>query len=154
MGVHCDASCDYSTHGYHCGMGALCFNTRPCLTLMILVFSLWTVLNSFGRKVTYKKSGFGLWFSYHHCLIWTPLFRWFGLILLPIVSFSADAIISIGFFIRYVLRHYFGAPVPPSTLAKARAIDLSIQFTLFWMPFIVLLGWWIDKPMSLLFGRR
>ena len=40
----------------------------------------------------------------------------------------------------------------PSELAKARAIDLSIQFTLFWMPFLVLLGWWIDKPMHLLFG--
>lgn len=39
----------------------------------------------------------------------------------------------------------------PSELAKARAIDLSIQFTLFWMPFLVLLGWWIDKPMHLLF---
>lgn len=41
----------------------------------------------------------------------------------------------------------------PSQLAKARAIDLSIQFTLFWMPFLVLLGWWIDKPMHLLFGE-
>ena len=37
-------------------------------------------------------------------------------------------------------------------LARGRAIDLSIQFTLFWMPFLVLLGWWIDKPMHLLFG--
>lgn len=36
--------------------------------------------------------------------------------------------------------------------AKARAIDLSIQFSIFWMPFLVLLGWWINKPMHLLFG--
>lgn len=47
----------------------------------------------------------------------------------------------------------FGTPLPPSSLAKARAIDLSIQFVLFWMPFVVLLGWWTNKPMSLLFGE-
>jgi len=76
---------------------------------------------------------------------------WFGLILLPIVSFSADGALAIGFFARYVFQHFFGKPTPPATLAKARAIDLSIQFTLFWMPFIVLLGWWTNKPMSLLF---
>lgn len=40
----------------------------------------------------------------------------------------------------------------PSTLAKARAIDLSIQFTLFWVPFLVLLAWWISKPLHLMFG--
>ena len=41
---------------------------------------------------------------------------------------------------------------PPTTVAEARAIDLSIQFMLFWMPFLVLLGWWKHKPMSMLFG--
>lgn len=40
----------------------------------------------------------------------------------------------------------------PSTLAKARAIDLSIQFTLFWVPFLILLAWWISKPLHLMFG--
>jgi len=77
--------------------------------------------------------------------------EWFGLILLPIVSFAADGFVAILFFIQYMIRHFFHRPVPPATLAKARAIDLSIQFTLFWMPFIVLLGWWTNKPMSLLF---
>jgi len=77
--------------------------------------------------------------------------EWFGLILLPIVSFAADGFVAIMFFIRYMIRHFFNRPAPPVLLAKARAIDLSIQFTLFWMPFIVLLGWWTDKPMLLLF---
>ncbi|KAJ7591409.1 hypothetical protein C8J56DRAFT_1136827 [Mycena floridula] len=76
---------------------------------------------------------------------------WFGLILLPIISFSADGAIACGFFVRYLLKHYLGTPTPPETLAKATAIDLSIQFTLFWMPLIVLIGWWSDKPMILLF---
>ncbi|THV05420.1 hypothetical protein K435DRAFT_773846 [Dendrothele bispora CBS 962.96] len=77
--------------------------------------------------------------------------EWFGLILLPIVSFAADGLVSIGNFVRYIVRHVLGWKAPPSTLAKARTIDLSIQFTLFWAPFIVLLGWWTDRPMSLLF---
>ncbi|GJE95944.1 calcium/proton exchanger-like protein [Phanerochaete sordida] len=78
--------------------------------------------------------------------------EWFGLILLPIVSFSADGCIAIAYFARTVWNHIIGKEtMVPSELAKGRAIDLSIQFTLFWMPFLVLLGWWIDKPMSLLF---
>jgi len=74
--------------------------------------------------------------------------EWFGLILLPIVSFSADGVVAILYFVRAAL---FMAPKPPATLAKARAIDLSVQFTLFWMPFLVLLGWWLGKPLILLF---
>ncbi|KAJ3776616.1 hypothetical protein FB446DRAFT_682436 [Lentinula raphanica] len=77
--------------------------------------------------------------------------EWFGLILLPIVSFAADGFVAIGYFLRYIFEHLLGRKTPPATLAKARAIDLSIQFILFWMPFIVLLGWWSNKPMSLLF---
>ncbi len=71
--------------------------------------------------------------------------EWFGLILLPIVSFSADGVVAFLYFIR-------ATPEQPPTLAKARAIDLSVQFTIFWMPFLVLLGWWINKPLILLFG--
>jgi len=77
--------------------------------------------------------------------------EWFGIVLLPLVSFSADAVLAIWFFIRTSLRHFFSAPSDPNILAEARAIDLSIQFLLFWMPFVTLLGWWLDKPMSLLF---
>lgn len=57
------------------------------------------------------------------------------------------------YFLRYMFRHYFREPKPPTTLAKGEAIDLSIQFTLFWMPFLILLGWWTNKPFTLLFGR-
>ncbi|KAF7789150.1 hypothetical protein EIP86_000087 [Pleurotus ostreatoroseus] len=78
--------------------------------------------------------------------------EWFGLILLPIVSFAADGCMALAFFSHKVLRHVMKLEeIKPEALAKARAIDLSIQFTLFWMPFLVLLGWWIDKPMHLMF---
>ncbi|PPR03874.1 hypothetical protein CVT26_000872 [Gymnopilus dilepis] len=77
--------------------------------------------------------------------------EWFGLILLPIVSFAADGTVAVVYFIRYTFRHFFREPTPPTTLARAEAIDLSIQFVLFWMPLFVLIGWWTNKPMTLLF---
>ncbi|KAH9047180.1 hypothetical protein EDB84DRAFT_523499 [Lactarius hengduanensis] len=78
--------------------------------------------------------------------------EWFGIILLPIVSFSADATVAITFFIRQSLKAFFNdKPQRPEGLAQARAIDMSIQFLLFWMPFVTLLGWWTNKPMSMLF---
>jgi len=69
------------------------------------------------------------------------------------VSFSADGALAIVFFTHSVFRRVFGraAPEVPSELARARSIDLSIQFMLFWMPFLVLLAWWISSPLSLLF---
>jgi len=82
-----------------------------------------------------------------------PYHRWFGIILLPFVSFSADGAVAIVFFIRSSLRQFFTAPEPPDLLAQARAIDMSIQFLLFWMPFVTLVGWWTEKPMSMLFGE-
>jgi len=79
--------------------------------------------------------------------------EWFGIILLPIVSFSADGCVAILYFCRTLLKSIFGIGEPeiPSELAKARAIDLSIQFTLFWMPFLVLLAWWMNSALPLLF---
>jgi Ca2+:H+ antiporter len=70
------------------------------------------------------------------------------------VSFSADGAIAIAFFLRSLLRRFISTPQPPEPLAEARAIDLSIQFLLFWMPLVTLLGWWLNKPMSLLFGNK
>ena len=100
--------------------------------------------------------------------------RWFGLILLPIVSFSGDGIVAVGNFsrnsykhLRRALRRRHTDLIPPtpntdtldedlepfsSEFAHGRPIDLSIQFTLWWTPFLVLLGWWTDRPMHLLFG--
>jgi len=78
-------------------------------------------------------------------------FEWFGLILLPLVSFSGDGFLAIIFFIRSLIQYIRGQPSPPATMANARPIDLSIQFIMFWMPVIVLLGWILDHPMSLLF---
>jgi hypothetical protein len=70
------------------------------------------------------------------------------------VSFSADGAVAIVFFVRSSLRQFFTAPEPPNLLAQARAIDLSIQFLLFWMPVVTLLGWTMEKPMSMLFGEK
>ncbi|KAH8981219.1 hypothetical protein EDB86DRAFT_3131893 [Lactarius hatsudake] len=78
--------------------------------------------------------------------------EWFGIILLPIASFSADATIAITYFIRQSLKSFFNdKPQRPERLAQARSIDMSIQFLLFWMPFVTLLGWWTNKPMPMLF---
>ncbi|KAF9527191.1 hypothetical protein CPB83DRAFT_769027 [Crepidotus variabilis] len=72
---------------------------------------------------------------------------WLGLVLFPLVSFAGDGAVATVYFVR----HFFSEPVPPSTLAQAEAIDLSIQFVLFWMPFFVLVGWFCGRPMTLLF---
>jgi hypothetical protein len=80
--------------------------------------------------------------------------RRFGLILLPLVSHGADGTINVVHFARTAVRRLigYGALEIPSELANVRAIDLSIQFTLFWMPFVVLLAWWTNSPLTLLFG--
>lgn len=80
--------------------------------------------------------------------------EWFGLVLLPFVAFSADGAVAAGYFLQKALRRVWSKttePDPPNTLAKAEAIDLSIQFVLLWMPFLTLLGWWTGKPFNLLF---
>ncbi|KAJ7627068.1 hypothetical protein FB45DRAFT_920590 [Roridomyces roridus] len=77
--------------------------------------------------------------------------EWFGLVLLPWVSVSGDAFNAILFAIRASIRSWRGQSEPPDTLANARPIDSSVQFIMFWMPFIILLGWWTNHPISLLF---
>ena len=72
--------------------------------------------------------------------------------MLPFVSFAADGTVAATYFLRYMFRHFFREPTPPNTLARAEAIDLSIQFILFWMPLLTLLAWWTHKPLTLLFG--
>ncbi|KAG8923723.1 hypothetical protein FRC01_012432 [Tulasnella sp. 417] len=74
--------------------------------------------------------------------------EWLGLVLLPFVSFAGDGFVAVGYFIARLLRY---KTVIPEELAKGRAIDMSIQFLTLWLPFLVLLSWWIDKPLSLLF---
>lgn len=77
--------------------------------------------------------------------------EWFGLVLLPIVSFSADGAVAIMYFMRVLFCMKTGEV--PGQLVKAFSIDISIQFMLFWTPFLILLAWWIDKPLMLLFGE-
>ncbi|TFK29238.1 hypothetical protein FA15DRAFT_582618 [Coprinopsis marcescibilis] len=78
---------------------------------------------------------------------------WFGLILLPMVSYAAHGAVAVGYSIRKAVRVALklAEPKPPTTFAKGKPIDLSIQFTLFWLPFLVLLSWIIGKPLTLLF---
>ncbi|KAH9895938.1 hypothetical protein C8Q73DRAFT_458163 [Cubamyces lactineus] len=42
-------------------------------------------------------------------------------------------------------------PPQPQPEARGAPIDSSIQFLLWWMPLVILVGWWIGKPMYLLF---
>ncbi|EMD35865.1 hypothetical protein CERSUDRAFT_96090 [Gelatoporia subvermispora B] len=78
--------------------------------------------------------------------------EWFGLILLPIASFAADGTVAVFRFGISVINHITRLRYrEPQDFAQARAIDLSIQFVLFWMPLLVLLGWWTGKPMNLMF---
>jgi Ca2+:H+ antiporter len=84
-----------------------------------------------------------------------PYRRWFGIVLLPFASFSADGVVAVVFFIRTHARHFYKPPEEsPELLAEALAIDMSIQFLLFWMPLVTLLGWWVGKPMSMFFGKQ
>ncbi|KIY62198.1 hypothetical protein CYLTODRAFT_427084 [Cylindrobasidium torrendii FP15055 ss-10] len=77
--------------------------------------------------------------------------EFFGLMLLPLISFSADGFVTVIYYARYACRHLFGEPLPPAVIAQAQAIDLSIQFLLFWIPFIELCAWMSGKPLLLLF---
>lgn len=82
--------------------------------------------------------------------------RWFGLILLPLVSFSPEAAVAGWCFVSPFLRRNSNVELEKSRatslLAHGRPIDLSIQFTLWWMPLLVLFAWWTGKPLHLLFG--
>ena len=109
-------------------------------------------------------------------------FRWFGLILLPFVSFSADGVNVILETSVAVVKYWcepkesksttnasgaignasvkpnrrfamWNNPLLTSEFAHGRPIDMSIQFTLCWTPLLVLFGWWFEKPMHLLFGE-
>jgi Ca2+:H+ antiporter len=76
-------------------------------------------------------------------------FRWFGLVLLPLISFSGDGVITFSYAFQNMFFHH---GKEPHALADAKPIDLSIQFALFWTPLFILIGWWIGKPLPLLFG--
>lgn len=76
----------------------------------------------------------------------------FGLVLIPIVSYSADGLLATVFYLRSQLRHWLGAPYKPAgSLAETQSIELSVQFMLFWTPILVLVAWIYGKPLSLLF---
>ncbi|GLB33483.1 putative Ca(2) cation antiporter (CaCA) (TC 2.A.19) family protein [Lyophyllum shimeji] len=78
--------------------------------------------------------------------------EWFGIFLLPLVSYSADGILSTVYFVMRHIKQYRGDTAPLITeLAQGRSIDLGIQFMLFWLPFLVLVAWFSHKPLSLLF---
>ncbi|KAF8596038.1 hypothetical protein BDV93DRAFT_528302 [Ceratobasidium sp. AG-I] len=84
--------------------------------------------------------------------------EWFGLILLPLLSFSADGLVTVVYCCRKAWRRRSWSAVPrsddleaPEELAQGKSIDLSIQFLLFWLPLLVILAWITNKPLTLLF---
>ncbi|KAF8321263.1 hypothetical protein DL93DRAFT_2052113 [Clavulina sp. PMI_390] len=76
--------------------------------------------------------------------------EWFGLILLPLVSFGGEALVTILYWTRKSLFANSAARLPEE-LADGRTIDLSIQFSMFWAPLLVLIAWWTNKPLFMLF---
>ncbi|KAJ8497075.1 hypothetical protein ONZ51_g723 [Trametes cubensis] len=72
--------------------------------------------------------------------------EFFGLILLPLVSFLPEAALAFCSFMPTLQM-----TTPPEPEARGTPIDSSIQFTLWWMPIVILIGWWIGKPIHLLF---
>ncbi|KAF5370031.1 hypothetical protein D9758_001349 [Tetrapyrgos nigripes] len=80
--------------------------------------------------------------------------EWFGLIVLPFISIFADLLISITFLLRktcFSSNNPNSDPNSPDILAESQSIESAIQFLLLWSPFLVLLGWILSRPMSLLF---
>ncbi|KAF8260051.1 hypothetical protein EI94DRAFT_1706606 [Lactarius quietus] len=69
--------------------------------------------------------------------------EWFGIVLLPIEFRHRNA--------EIILQIPLASGSGESR--QARAIDMSIQFLLFWMPFLTILGWWVNKPLTLLFDQ-
>lgn len=77
--------------------------------------------------------------------------EWFGLVLIPLVSYAADGVLVTVYFILSLFP-WLGEPYKPAgSLAETRAIDLSVQFMLLWTPVLILIGWILGQPISLLF---
>ncbi|OCH86071.1 hypothetical protein OBBRIDRAFT_783856 [Obba rivulosa] len=66
--------------------------------------------------------------------------EWIGLILLPTVSSIAECVTAINVSVQDQL-----------TLSISVAVGSTIQTALFVIPFMVILGWILDKPLALLF---
>ncbi|CAE7147512.1 unnamed protein product [Rhizoctonia solani] len=77
--------------------------------------------------------------------------EWFGLVLLPLLSYAGDGLNAVMIFIRTSLLSQNVAP--PEDHAKTTSIDLAIQFALLWVPLLVLVAWIINTPLTLLFDH-
>ncbi|CAE6493658.1 unnamed protein product [Rhizoctonia solani] len=77
--------------------------------------------------------------------------EWFGLVLLPLLSYAGDGLNAVMYFIRTSMLSQ--VVTPPEDLAKAKSIDLAIQFALLWVPLLVLVAWILDMPLTLLFDH-
>lgn len=75
--------------------------------------------------------------------------EFFGLILLPVCTFSGDALVTFVYFIRSTF--FKSKHVETPGLANYQSIESSIQFILLWTPFVVILAWCTHRPLSLLF---
>ncbi|CAE6416938.1 unnamed protein product [Rhizoctonia solani] len=77
--------------------------------------------------------------------------EWFGLVLLPLLSYAGDGLNAVMYFIRTSMLSQDVAP--PQDHASAKSIDLAIQFALLWVPLLVLVAWMINTPLTLLFDH-
>ncbi|KAG8683966.1 hypothetical protein FRC08_013976 [Ceratobasidium sp. 394] len=83
--------------------------------------------------------------------------EWFGLILLPLLSYSADGLVTAVYCCRKAWRRRSSPSAQtddleePDELAQGKSIDLSIQFLLFWLPLLVIIAWITKRPLTLLF---
>ncbi|KAI9461191.1 hypothetical protein BJY52DRAFT_1259862, partial [Lactarius psammicola] len=161
LGVSHFAGNHRSAHGRHggiCASSPSFHSSSKCSKYPPPTGSSLTAYHSCVNSSASKRSAFffllivhGYYLAYSPCELFSFFCRWFGIVLLPMVSFSADAIITITFFVRQSPKAFFRTAPPPESLAKARMIDMSIQFLLFWMPVVTLLGWWTNRTMSMLF---
>lgn len=94
-----------------------------CVTVLVAITAEWLVDSINGLASTGKISK-----------------EFIGLILLPIVGNAAEHVTAVAVSVKDKL-----------TLSLGVAVGSSIQIALFVIPFIVILGWIIGKPMTLLF---
>ncbi|CAE6509072.1 unnamed protein product [Rhizoctonia solani] len=77
--------------------------------------------------------------------------EWFGLVLLPLLSYAGDGLNAVMYHIRTSMLSQ--NVTPPEDIAKAKSIDLAIQFALLWVPLLVLVAWILNTPLTLLFDH-
>ncbi|KAF8558141.1 hypothetical protein OG21DRAFT_1433827 [Imleria badia] len=105
--------------------------SRLSLTLTLLLLTIVTILATFNaEELVESMDGIDTSISK----------QWIGLILLPVVSSIAECVTAMNVSVKDQLG-----------LSVSVAVGSAIQTTLFIIPFMVTLGWALNKPLALLF---